>query len=157
MGYALLSRFIRQRRSRYLGKIPWIFTFVVSAIYLELIEWLWNGFDDTGGLLRFPILDRRQNLLGGPTGLDLQEKVPVPGNPRKGSEDPDLDVGKLRGREHQEDVLYRFFEGEVRHPLAGDAHGDDGMFQVLHPRVGERHPLVAKRPPLFLPFQDQTE
>ena len=66
-------------------------------------------------------------------------------------------VGRFRGREHQEDVLHRLFEGGVRHPLAGDPHGDDGLFQVLDARVGERDPLVEERRPLLLPLQDQAE
>ena len=48
-------------------------------------------------LLRFPILNGRENLFRRAARLDLQEEVPVPGDPREDPKDPDLGVGRVRG------------------------------------------------------------
>ena len=109
------------------------------------VEELWSRFDYADGLLRLPILNGRKDLFRCSARLDFQKEVPVPGDPREDPQDPDLDVGGLRGREHQEDVFHRLFEREILHPLAGDPYGDDRMFQILNARVGERDPLVEER------------
>jgi len=54
-------------------------------------------------------------------------------------------------------MIHRFLIGDILHPLAGDAHRDNGYVQVLDARVGKRHPLVEKRRSLLFPLQDQPE
>jgi len=54
---------------------------------------LWSRFDPTDDLLRLPVLNGRKNLFRGTARLDLQEEVPVPGDPREDPQNPDLDVG----------------------------------------------------------------
>jgi len=51
---------------------------------------LWIGFDPADDLLRFPVLNRRKNLFRCAARLDLQEEVPVSGDPREDPQDPDL-------------------------------------------------------------------